>query len=215
MLSEAKSSSAGENHSGSQPNPDLGHPFPIPNSPSNTPPSMSSKWMKLGLLFLVVLIIPAGIFVLSRTQSKKPAPSPAPTPVSTATAVPTESPIPSPTIASPSAVISISSVDPNYIPMNYSTLGKDHLSIVGSGFQKEAKVYAEGPYDLGTGQIVNGESFQQIQLIYATTVSEKQILGTIPPGLPNGYFKIVVANPDGKSTSTGLALLRGDDPDEK
>ncbi len=129
--------------------------------------------------------------------------------------IPTQIPTIIPTATPTPIPFSISSINPMYIPMNYSTLGKNHLTINGFQFQNDASATIEGPYDLGTGQISSGQSYHQFQLSNITFDSNEKLEGTIPDGLPNGYFKIVVKNPDGSSASTGLSLLRGNDPNEK
>lgn len=130
-------------------------------------------------------------------------------PSSTPTNIPTPTPTPTP------MPFMIKSIDPGYIPMNYTALGKNHLTVNGFQFENGAHVAIEGPYDLGSGQIVAGESYRQFQLTNTVFVSSQRLEGIIPDGLPNGYFRIVVTNPDSSSTSTGLSLLRGGDPNEK
>jgi len=121
------------------------------------------------------------------------------------TITPTPTPIP----------FMINSIDPGYVPMNYFSLGKNHLAINGSQFQNGAHVVIEGPYDLQSGQIVANQTYHQFQLTNTVFDSSQKIEGLLPDGLPNGYFRIVITNPDGSSASTGLSLLRGGDPNEK
>lgn len=166
---------------------------------------------------IVFSVYGSGITPIDTTAVPLPTSSPAPVFIKPTVVVPNtvDHTVAVPTVAQriPTAVpthvssvtpasVSISSASPNYLPANYGTT---QVTVSGSGFQNGARISIEGPSDLGSGQHLSG--FGDYQATRVTYVSSQQIQGTIPAGLPAGYFRIVVTNPDGERSSTGLSLL--------
>lgn len=133
--------------------------------------------------------------------------SPTPVPI---TSVPVTSVPATPSV--PPKGLSITSVIPSYLPMEYVSLGKTHIIVTGDGFQQGAKISIVAS-DLETKQPIPGVG--EIQVSDVTFLSQIRLEGTIPPGLSNNYFQIIVTNPDGGKASSGMSLLRGGDPNEK
>lgn len=130
-------------------------------------------------------------------------------PITTKPETPTNTQTPTP------VPFGIKNIDPTYLPRNYDSLGKNHMTVNGSRFQRGATVRINGPYDLQSGAPLNGQAIDDVALTNVIYTPDTKLYGTIPAGLQNGYFKIIVTNPDGSSVSTGLSLLRGNDPNEK
>ncbi|HVT01355.1 MAG TPA: hypothetical protein VHE53_03945 [Patescibacteria group bacterium] len=98
---------------------------------------------------------------------------------------------------------SIQRVTPGYLPEDYSS--SNSIKIQGSGFQTGATAFIEGPYELDSG--AHDSSFGDYPIQSIVVTPQNYIDGIVAPGLPAGYFKIIVKNPDGSTTSSGYVLL--------
>lgn len=120
----------------------------------------------------------------------------------------------------PSPSPSITHIEPAYVPEKYYELGKKHFEVSGVGFQKDAKVFLEGDYSLeGNPDRLEPDPNSNINTYELTNVvyTDNRYEGDLPAGLPNGYFKVKIVNPNGSTiyTQGAMAILRGGDPNEK